>query len=56
MSSFSYKGFSYELIIRPWKNGIKKYEAIKWPNGFKNFWEKISYSEFKKIKNIKSNS
>ena len=50
MSDFTHKGFSYELIIRPWKKGNKKYEAIKWVQGFRNLWERISYEEYNKIK------
>ncbi len=50
MAAFRYKGFTYELIIRPWKKGDAKYEAIKWQTGFRNLWERISYSEFLKIK------
>lgn len=50
MANFKHKGFTYELIIRPWKKGNKKYEAIKWVNGFRNLWERISYEEYLEIK------
>ncbi len=50
MADFEYNGFTYELIIRPWKKGKAKYEAIRWQTGFRNLWERISYDEFLKIK------
>jgi len=50
MSIFTYKEFTYELIIRPWKKRKSKYEIIRWPIGFKNLWERISYQEYLKIK------
>lgn len=50
MADFIYKGFTYELIIRPWKKGKAKYEAIKWQTGFRNLWDRISYDEFLKVK------
>lgn len=56
MMDFRYKGFSYELIIRPWKKGRAKYEAIKWQTGFRNLWERITYEEFLKVKLIAFNS
>lgn len=46
MANFKHKGFTYEVIIRPWKKGKAKYEAIKWENGLRNFWERISYDEY----------
>ena len=46
MLDFKYKGFSYELIVRPWKKGKARYEAIKWQTGFKNLWNRITYSEY----------
>lgn len=48
MANFKYRGFTYELIIRPWKRGKAKYEALKWKTGFRNLWERISFEEFEK--------
>lgn len=49
MADFRHNGFTYELIIRPWKKGKSKYEAIKWHTGFKNLWSRIPYEEYMKI-------
>lgn len=53
MADFKYKGFTYELIIRPWKRGNSRYECIKFKSGFRNLWERISYDEFLKAKSDK---
>jgi hypothetical protein len=50
MADFRRNGFTYELIVRPWKKGKAKYEAIKWLSGYRNFWERISYEEYLKQK------
>ena len=55
MSNLKYKGYTYELIVRPWKKGNSKYECIKWINGFRNLWERITYNEYLQIKNLKNN-
>jgi hypothetical protein len=55
MADFKHNGFSYELIIRGWKKGIAKYEAIKWRNGFPKLRERISYEDYKTIKSISNN-
>ena len=52
MADFRHKGFTYEVIIRPWKKGKAKYEIIKWKTGFRNLWSRISYDEF--LKEVKS--
>lgn len=39
MSSFTFKGFTYDLWIRPSKKGkANKYEALKWKTGLKCTW------------------
>lgn len=53
MADFKYKGFTYELILRPWKTGKSKIETIKWKTGYRNLWERISYDEFEKVKSEK---
>ena len=50
MADFRHKGFTYEVIVRPWKKGKAKYEVIKWQTGFRNLWSRISYDEFLKVK------
>ena len=50
MADFRHIGFTYEVIIRPWKKGKAKYEIIKWKTGFRNLWSRISYDEFLKVK------
>ena len=52
MADFKYNGFSYELIIRPWKTKTSKYEAIRWVNGLRNLWGIIPYDEYLKIKSL----
>ena len=47
---FRYKGYTYDIIIRPWLKGNKIYECIKWKTGYRNFWNRISYDEYKLIK------
>ena len=48
-----YKGYSYEVIIKPWKKGNKRYEVIRWMSGFRNLWERISYADYLKVKSDK---
>ena len=55
MADFKHNGFSYELIIRGWKKGNAKYEAIKWRTGLRKLWERISYEDYKTIKSISGN-
>lgn len=51
MSTFRYKGFTYDLWIKPWKKGNKKYEALKWQTGQKKATcERIPYEHFLKMK------
>jgi hypothetical protein len=50
MATFRFKGFTYELFVKPWKKGKAKYEALKWKSGLKCTWERISYDEFLKAK------
>ena len=38
------------MYIRPWKKGNARFEVIRFKTGFRNLWERISYSEFLKIK------
>lgn len=53
MAKFKYKGFTYDLVIRPWKKGDAKYEALKWKGNLKFTWERISYEEYLKAKKEK---
>lgn len=47
MATFRYKGYSYDLYIRPWKKQNKgRYEAIRWVTGLKWTWEHISMEEY----------
>ncbi len=50
MSCFRYKGFTYDLWVRPWKKGRVKYEALKWKTGLKCTWERIPFNEFEKAR------
>lgn len=50
MAEFTYNGFTYDLWVKPWKKGNKKYEVIRWEKGLKCTWEKISYELFIKMK------
>ena len=53
MANFRYKGYSYDLWIRPWKKGNKKYEALKWKTGMKKTtWERIPFEQYLKIKKL----
>ena len=49
MTNFTYKGFTYELIVRSWRKGSAKYECLKWRAGDKKSWERISYKEYLQI-------
>lgn len=49
MKNLNYKGYTYTIITRPWLNGSRRYEAIKFVTGFRNLWERISFNEYKKI-------
>lgn len=49
----THNGYTYEVYIRPHKKENKgRYEAIRWKTGFRNFWERIPYQEYLKIKNL----
>lgn len=48
-------GFTYQVYIRPWKNGLSRYEVIRWETGFKCTWERVSYTEYLKIKKCQAN-
>ena len=37
MKNLKYKGFTYTVIIRPWKKGKSKYEVIKYKTGFMKY-------------------
>ncbi len=50
MANFKYQGFTYEIITRVWKKGNTRYECIKWKTGLRNFWERISYDDYLKVK------
>ncbi len=50
MAYFKHEGFSYDVYIRPWRKGKARYEVIRWKTGFRNFWERIPYDEFVRIK------
>lgn len=54
MSSFTFKGFTYDLWIRPSKKGkANKYEALKWKTGLKCTWERITLDEFENARKAK---
>lgn len=40
-------GMTYKVIIRPWKRGDARYEVIKHPRNFPNFWERVHISEYR---------
>ena len=50
MAAFRFKGFTYDLWVKPWKKGKAKYEALKWKTGLKCTWERISFEEFEKAR------
>lgn len=50
MAEFRFEGYTYDLWIKPWKKGNKKYEALRWKTGLKCTWERIPYELFVKIK------
>jgi hypothetical protein len=54
MKDLKHKGYTYTVYIRPWLKGDKKYEVIKYPNGYRNFWERVPYSEYLEILNLKN--
>jgi hypothetical protein len=57
MCDLKYKGFSYETIRRPPKNGKKiKIEVIRWDTGYRNLWTRISYEDFLKVKKEKEDA
>lgn len=51
MKSKRLKGYTYEVITKPWKSGNNKYEVIKYKTGFKNFWERVPYEKYIQIPN-----
>jgi len=52
MAEFRYKGYTYDLWIKPWKKGNRKYECLRWKTGDKPSWEKIPYNLFLKMKKL----
>lgn len=50
MKNFTYNGFTYEVITRPWKRGDSKFEVIRWEIGYRNLWERIPYKDYLVIK------
>jgi hypothetical protein len=51
MAEFRYNGYTYDLWIKPWKKGNRKYEALRWKTGMKKAtWERIPYEHFLKMK------
>lgn len=52
MKTLRHKGFSYSVIIRPWRKGKKKYEVIKKEIGNRSNWCRISIDEYLKIKKM----
>jgi hypothetical protein len=55
MADLIHDGYAYDVYIRPWKKGIKKYEVVKYVIGYRNLWCNISYTEYLKIKNESKN-
>ena len=52
MANLRFEGFTYQVIIKPWKKGNKRFEILKYPNGLRNLWERISKIEYDKIKKL----
>jgi Icc-related predicted phosphoesterase len=50
MTDFKHKGFTYELITKILGKGKVTRETIRWKNGFRNFWERISLKEYEEAK------
>lgn len=50
MAEFRFEGYTYDLWIKPWKKGNRKYEALRWKTGWKCTWERIPYELFIKMK------
>jgi len=50
MAEFRYKGFTYDLWMKPLKKGNRKYESLRWKTGLKCTWERIPYELFIKMK------
>lgn len=45
--SFRLSGFTYDEFLRPWmRNKSRRRECLKWPTGYRNFWERISPEEY----------
>ena len=54
MKTFKRNGYTFEVIVRPWKKGKGRYEFIKWVTGFRNLWEHITETEYKEnLKEVK---
>lgn len=47
-SMFTFNKYTYDLFIRPWKKGKSRYEALRWLNGLRCTWERITIEEYKK--------
>lgn len=56
MADLVYKGYSYEVITRPWKSGKNRYEVVRWKTGYRNLWDRISYEKFLELKKEKEDS
>ena len=52
MKNLKYKGFTYTVIIRPWKKGKSKYEVIKYKTGFRNLWSRTNIDEYNKVSKL----
>ncbi|GET28198.1 hypothetical protein SD074_04000 [Prolixibacter sp. SD074] len=50
MVEFRFEGYTYDLWIKPWKKGNRKYEALRWKTGWKCTWKRIPYELFIKMK------
>jgi hypothetical protein len=49
-----YKGYTYIVYIRPWKKKVGRHEVIKYPNGYRNLWERIPYKEYLEVLKLKN--
>ena len=50
MAEFRFEGYTYDLWIKPWNKGNRKYESLRWKTGLKCTWERIPYELFVKMK------
>jgi hypothetical protein len=54
MKQLKHKGYTYTVYVRPWKKGKARHEVIKYPNGYRNLWERVAYSEYLDVSKLKT--